>query len=109
MNVNFSCPGFESNSNFYSSDWNNHYVDWVQHDSTSDGEHFPIAHIDDLARRANQLMAARFARALFFHTIAPPKSCSYCFNPSRLAHKCPFIKHYMIDEDDSSNPHHEHV
>jgi hypothetical protein len=109
MNTNFSSLGFESNSNFYNPDWNNHSVDWVQHDSTSGGEQFPTTHIDNLAGRANQLMVAMFAHAPFSHTIAPPKSCSYCFNPSHHAHKCPFIRHYMIDEDDSSNPHHEHV
>jgi hypothetical protein len=75
MNTNFSSPGFESNLNFYNPDWDNYSVDWVQHDSTSGGEHFPTAHIDDLAGRANQLMAARFAHALFSHTIAPSKSC----------------------------------
>jgi hypothetical protein len=109
MNTNFSSLGFESNSNFYNPDWNNHSVDWVQHDSTSGGEQFPTTHINNLAGRANQLMVAMFAHAPFSHTIAPPKSCSYCFNPSHHAHKCPFIRHYMIDEDDSSNPHHEHV
>jgi hypothetical protein len=24
MNTNFSSPGFDSNSNFYNSDWSNH-------------------------------------------------------------------------------------
>jgi hypothetical protein len=85
-------------------------VDWVQHDSTSGREHFPTAQIDDLAGRANQFMAARFAHAPFSHTIAPLKSCSYCFNLSHCAHKCPFITHYtsMIDEDDASNFDHKH-
>jgi hypothetical protein len=111
MNTNFSSPGFESNSKFYNPDLNNYSVDWVQNDSTSGGEHFPTAHIDDLAGRANQLMAARFIHAPFSHTIAPPKSCSYCFNPSHRGHKCPFITHYtsMIGKDDASNSDHKHV
>jgi hypothetical protein len=110
MNTNFSNRGFESNSNFYNPDWNNHSVDWVQHDSISGGEHFPTTHIDDLDGRVNQLMAARFAYAPG-HTYAPPKSCSYCYNPAHHINKCPFIIHYtsMIDEDDASNSDHKHV
>jgi len=34
--------------------------DWVQDDSTNGGEHYPIAHIDDLDGRVNQLMEARY-------------------------------------------------
>jgi hypothetical protein len=56
-------------------------------------------------------MVARFTHAPFSHTIAPPKSCSYCFNPSHRGHKCPFNTHYtsMIDKDDVSNFDHKHV
>jgi hypothetical protein len=81
----------------------------VQHDSINGGEHFPTAHIDDLAGRASQLMVARFAHALFSHTYAPLKSCSYCFNPCNHASKCPFIRHYKSIMDDVSNSYHEHV
>jgi hypothetical protein len=79
MNINFSSPGFESNSNFYNPDWNNHSVDWVQHDSTGGGEHLPTAHINDLDGRVNQLKVARSTHAPG-HTYVPPKSCSYCYN-----------------------------
>jgi hypothetical protein len=110
MNTNFSNLGFESNFNCYNPDWNNHSVDWVQHDSIGGGEHFPTAHIDDLDGRVNQLMAARFAHAPS-HTYAPPKSCSYCYNHAHHINKCPFITHYtsMIDEDDARNSNHKHV
>jgi len=84
--------------------------DWVQHDSTSGGEHYPTVHIDDLDEKVNQLMAARFTHASY-HTDAPPASCSYCYSPSHSINKCPFIRHYtsMINEDDASNSHHKHV
>jgi hypothetical protein len=84
--------------------------DWVQDDSTSAGEHYQTVHIDDLDGRVNQLMTARFSHAKY-HTDAPPKSCSYCYNPSHHINKCPFIRHYtsMINEDDASNSCHKHV
>jgi hypothetical protein len=37
-------------------------------------------------------MPARFAQVPFSHTIAPPKSCSYCFNPSEGPRSRPNLK-----------------
>ena len=53
-------------------------------------------------------MATKFARAPFSHTYTPPKSYSYCFNPSHHVSKRPFIRYYIIDENDASNSHYEH-
>ena len=38
-------------------------------------QHFPIAHVDDLEERANQLMATRHAHTQPPHTHPPRKSC----------------------------------
>jgi hypothetical protein len=43
------------------------------------------------------------------HTHMPHKSCSYCYHPSHRIDDCPFINHYMIDEEDASKSSHEHV
>jgi Zn-finger protein len=72
-------------------------------------QHFSTAHVDDLEERVNQLMVARHAHTQPLHTHTPHKSCSYCFHPSYWIDDCPFINHYMIDEDDASKSSHEHV
>jgi hypothetical protein len=58
-------------------------------------QHFPIAHIDDLEERANQLMAARHAHTQFPHPHAPHQSCEYCCHPSHGFDDCPFYIHYV--------------
>jgi hypothetical protein len=72
-------------------------------------QHFPTTHVDDLEERVNQLMATRHAHTQPPHTHTPHKSCSYCYHPSHRIDDCPFLNHYMIDEDDISNPYHKHV
>ena len=59
-------------------------------------QHFPIAHIDDLEERVNQLMAARRAHTQPLHTYAPHQSYSFCYHPSHQD-DCPFIGHYLIE------------
>jgi hypothetical protein len=60
-------------------------------------QHFPIAHIDDLEERANQLMVARHAHTQLSHTHTPHQSCEYCYHPSHQFDDCPFINHYMTE------------
>ena len=115
-NTNFSDQGFESHSNSYTPNQNNHSnVPWyalalgnyaIQLDELHHPEclkfnthssmlssynhlpqeslvqHFPIAHIDDLKKRSNQLMAARCAHTQPPHTHAPHQSCEYCYHHS---------------------------
>ena len=40
---------------------------------------------------------------------APCKSCLYCYHHFHRINNCPFINHYVIDEDDASKFAHEHV
>jgi hypothetical protein len=104
LNTSFSSQGFESHSNSYTPNRDNHYdVSWYAHalgnyalqpdelyhfeylqfnthssmpssynhpPQESLMQHFPTAHIDDLEKRANQLMVARHA-----HTRAPHQWC----------------------------------
>jgi Zn-finger protein len=72
-------------------------------------QHFPVAHVDDLEERVNQLMAARRAHTQPPHTHATHKSCSYCYHPFDRIDDCPFINHYMNDEDDASKSSYKHV
>jgi hypothetical protein len=66
-------------------------------------QHFPTAHIDDLEKRANQLMAARHAHTQPPHTHAPHQSCEYCYHPSHQFDDCPFIYHHMTKANKSAH------
>ena len=66
-------------------------------------QHFPIAHIDDLEERANQLKAARRAHTQPPHTHAPHQSCEYCYHPSHGFDGCPFYIHYVSQINKSAH------
>jgi hypothetical protein len=66
-------------------------------------QHFPIAHIDDLEERVNQLMATRHAHTQLSHTQAAHQSCSFCYHPSHLIDDCPFINHYVTEANKSAH------
>jgi hypothetical protein len=66
-------------------------------------QHFPIAHIDDLEEKANQLMVARCAHTQFPHTHAPYQSCKYCYHPSHEFDDCPFYVYYMSEANKSAH------
>jgi hypothetical protein len=75
------------------------------HSQESLVQHFPIAHIDDLEEKVNQLMVARHAHTQPSHTHAPHQSCSYCYHPSHRIDDCSFINHYMIEANKSAHEH----
>jgi hypothetical protein len=137
INTNFFGQGFESQSNSYTLNRNNHsdvswyahatgnyalesnelrYPEYLQFNTHSSMpslynhppqeslvQHFPIAHIDDLKERVNQLMATRHAHTQPFHTHSPNLSCSFCYHPSHMIDDCPFINHYVSEINKSAH------
>jgi hypothetical protein len=68
-------------------------------------QHFPTAHIDDLEKRTNQLMAARHAHTQPPHTHVPHQSCEYCYHPSHRFDDSPFYNHYVSEVNKFAHKH----
>jgi hypothetical protein len=68
-------------------------------------QHFPTAHINNLEKRANQLMAARRAHTQPPHTHTPYQSCEYCYHHSHKFDDYPFYNHYVNEASKSAHKH----
>ena len=68
-------------------------------------QHFPTAHINDLEKTVNQLMAAWHAYTKPSHTHSPNPSCSFCYHPSHRIDDCPFINHYVSETNKFAHVH----
>jgi hypothetical protein len=136
MNINFSSPGFESNSNFYNSDWSNylfdfswqaqatenyapqcheqHHPKYSQFDSQSShhssyNQSVPQSTLEDTLKAFLQITGKVIAKleGQFDYLVAKLNRMEEEELQSQLMARW----HYTIDEDEdeSSNPHHEHA
>ena len=69
----------------------------------------PTTHIDDLKRRVIQLKTVRFTYTRVMNACVPPLFCEYCYNLNHHQSECPFILHYMVDEDEFVDNEEEHT
>jgi hypothetical protein len=69
----------------------------------------PTTHIDDLKRRVDQLKTVRSAYTRVMNACIPSLFCEYCYNPTHHQSECPFILHYMVDEDEIVDNEEEHT
>jgi hypothetical protein len=60
----------------------------------------PTAHIHDLKMRIHKLKAARTIYVRVIKKFEPYLFCEYCYNLTHHQSKCPFILHYLVDEDE---------
>jgi hypothetical protein len=60
----------------------------------------PIAHIDDLKKRVDQLKIVRSVYAKVMSACVPSLFYEYCYNPTHHQSNFPFILHYVVDEDE---------
>ena len=69
----------------------------------------PTTHIYDLKMRIHQLKAARTIYVRVMEKFKPCLFCDYCYNPTHHQSKCPFILHYLVDEDEIVDNEEEHT
>jgi hypothetical protein len=59
--------------------------------------------------RIHQLKATRTIYVRVTKKFKPCLFCEYCYNPTHHQRKCPFILHYLVDEDEIVDNEEEHT